>query len=347
MELATLLWSQDDIRVITKDTDCKAKLRIESQDRYWLSLFSDYKGCIHLKVAQERCPFWISEDKGGTFKPLDCIPGDGPPIPGYRCKLHRSFGIVTALENNTLWVWSPSDRWKSRQLPQEMSVHDVSFDCEDGLWCAGSVSSQRIPDEDTEAAVRYQAKEGSVFQSHSPNLNLQSALKVITKGGLTELRTIDAEGHLPVATSICSWFLEDESSFVYVFDHGRTYVTKLKAETVRYIDRPKSGIIRVFGCFGGIWQGMAARMKHQSIANGIREALSKPKCEILIRGMDASGEKIAVAVEVGSPSVSGFAQEPEFTAVCVSLDGGKSFELLHCFASGDDAEVLDVTFCDN
>ncbi len=346
MELVTLLWTQDDIRVITEDTEFKAKLRIKSQDRYWLSLSSDYKGSIHLKIAQERCPFWISEDKGRTFKPLDCIPGDGSPIPGYRCKLHRGFGIVTALENNTLWVWGPSDRWKSRQLPQEMIVRDVSFDCEGGLWCAGSVISQRIPGEDTEAAVRYQAKEGSVFQSRSPRLDLQSALKVITKGGLTELRTIDAEGHLPVATSICSWFLEDESSFVYVFDHGRTYVTKLKTETVRYIDRPKPGIIRAFGCFGGIWQGMAARMKQQSITNSICEVLNEPKREILIRGMDAAGDKIAVAVEVGLSSISGFAQEPEFTAVCVSLDGGKSFELLHHFASGDDAEALDVTFCD-
>lgn len=66
--------------------------------------------------------------------------------------------------------------------------------------------------------------------------------------------------------------------------------------------------------------------------------------EILIRGMDTSGDSIAIAVEIGRADVLDVAQDPEFTAVCVSTDDGESFEMRQRFEFSNGTEAIDVAF---
>lgn len=68
----------------------------------------------------------------------------------------------------------------------------------------------------------------------SPRLGLFDAVRTAQQGGLGELRTVDAEGRPALATSLCSWFAEDESSFLYpVHPSGRHKVKRLKDDTVQ------------------------------------------------------------------------------------------------------------------
>lgn len=265
MNLTSLVWSDGTLRVITSDTEFVLPQEFRKENRYWIKLSRDDEDRLYLRASHNRQPFWVSNDKA-TFMPVDPIPGNGEPIPAYNCKVHPDTGLLTALEQQTLWTGNATGHWSARQLPPDLKVRDVSFDVTGGLWCAGAVTSDRIPGEDTEAAVRYQAHEGAPFEARSPRLSVRDAGKVIAQGGLAELRTIDASGHPVVATSICTWLLEDESSFVFFLDDQKTRVQKLKNELIRHIDRPHTDILRIFGCHGGIWQGSSPKLKRKSIA---------------------------------------------------------------------------------
>jgi hypothetical protein len=57
-----------------------------------------------------------------------------------------------------------------------------------------------------------------------------------------------------VATSLCSWFAEDESSFLYaVHPLGRHKVKRLKDDTVRLVDRSAAGCARMTTTGGILW----------------------------------------------------------------------------------------------
>nr|CBH39168.1 hypothetical protein BSM_26460 [uncultured archaeon] len=344
MTFATLVWTPECIRILTGSAKFTANLAIALEDRYWLGLFSDHFGQLYLRAAWGRQPFWVSRDGGIAFEPLNPVPGDGMPIPGYRCKVHPSTGVVTAMEGHTVWIHTAANRWWCRELPRDLHVRDISIDPKGGFWCAGSVDSQRIPGEETEAAVRYQSEPGAPLQPRSPHLSSFDAAKVIAKGGLGELRTIDAEAHPVIATSVCSWLLDDSSSFVFIFGPNRTHVRRLKGEMICFVDRPQSGTVRVFTCQGGVWQGSGPRLKRYSIVAPIRKSLGISERYILVRGIDTRREKMVVAVEVSPPGVYDCAQDPDFTAVCVSVNGGVSFEMVYRFTFSDGIEIQDVAW---
>lgn len=344
MTFATLVWTPESVRVLTGPAEFTVEMTIAPEDRYWLGLFRDQMGQIYLRAAQKRQPFWISRDGDLNFDPLDPVPGDGEPIPGYRCKVHPTAGVVTAMEGHHVWVHTAADRWGRRELPEDLHVRDISIDPKGGFWCAGSVDSQRIPGEETEAAVRYQSEPGAPFQPRSPRLNPLDAARVIADGGLAELRTIDAENRPVIATSVCSWLLDDSSSFVFVFAPSRTHTRRLKGEMIRSIDRPKPGTVRVFTCQGTVWHGRGIRLKRHSIVGPIQKSLGISRRSILVRAVDTCEQRIVVAVEVSPPGVDGCVQDPEFTAVCVSINGGASFEMVHRFDFSEGIEIQDVTW---
>jgi|GEM_PF-2618834 len=345
MNLASLVWSDSLLRVITSDAEFVVPQEFRKENLYWIKLFRDHEDRLYLRASQNRQPFWVSSDKA-TFTPVDPIPGRGEPLPEYNCKVHPDSGLITALERHTLWTGNTTGHWSARQLPPDLKVRDVSFDGNGGLWCAGAVASDRIPGEETEAAVRYQTEEGAPFEAQSPRLNIRDAGKVIAHGGLAELRSIDAGGHPVVATSICSSLLEDESSFVFFLGGQKTRVQKLKNELICHIDRPQTDTLRIFGCRGGLWKGSAPKLKRITIKESLMEMLGLSGREILVRGMDTSEESIALAVEIGQPDVLDVAQDPEFSAVCISMDGGVSFEMQQRFEFTDGVEALDVAFID-
>jgi hypothetical protein len=340
---ATLVWTPNDIRVLTSHNEFKMRFAVAADQRYSLRLSSDHAGRLYLRAVQDRQPFWISVDKGIDFGPIPPIPGEHPSISAYSCKVHPSAGVVSALEHGLLWMHTvTTSHWQPRELPSDIHVRDVSLDGQGGLWCTGSVDSRRIPGEETEAAVRYQARPGAGFQPRSPRLRPIDAVRVIGAGGLAEFRTIDAESEPVVATSISSRLLDDSASFAFIFTPNRTYVRRLKGEMICCIDRSLIDTVRVFTHQGNIWENRGTGWKRRSIVPAIVKSLMIPKRQILVRGLDAWGEKIAAAVEVAQPGVGDIAQDPEFTATCLSTDGGVSFTVPHRLTFKNGGEIQDV-----
>ena len=191
--------------------------------------------------------------------------------------------------------------------------------------------------------MRYQSTPGAAFQPRSPHLSYVDAVKVVKQGGLSEFRTVDAESGPIVATSLCSWFLEDSSSFIFTFDSKRTFVSKLKGELISYIDR-SSNSLRVFTYQGSVLERNGSRWERHPIVAPIERSLRVSGRKILVRGLDVRQEKIAAAVEVSPPGAADIAQDPELTAVCLSTDNGKSFEVTHHMTFESGAEVQDVVW---
>lgn len=348
MRLASLVWTNDQLRILTENTEFTARLIIAPDERYALQLSADDTGRLYLRIPQGYPPFWMSQDGGSTFIPIPSVPRAGGPLSAYQCKVHKRSGLITAIEGRNLWVYTiGTERWQPRMLPENIHVRDVSFDLNGGLWCAGSVDSRRIPGLETEAAVRYQAQPEMSFQSRSPRLGPIDATRAVAYGGLEELRTVDAEGEPAIATSVCAWFLDDSSSFIFTFASKRTYFKRLKDEMIRFINRPQPGLVQVFTNQGGVWEGNGLKLKRGSILSSLRKALDMPdERSILIRGLDCQENKIAVVVEV-SPAGRDSAQDPEFTAVCLSVDGGSMFDVVRRIAFADGAEIQDVAWLAN
>ena len=192
--LAALIWSVDEIRVSTAGAEFRLGMRMDSAERYGLRLIAAEAGTLFLCGDASTQLLWRSCDCGRTFEPLPPVPIERERLASRAFKVHRASATVTALGHRQLWTYAEgADRWGSRELPQDLQVRDVGFDEAGGLWCAGSVRSRRIPDEETEAAVRYQALVGTAFQSRSPRLSPLDAVKVVKAGGLAEFRTVDAE----------------------------------------------------------------------------------------------------------------------------------------------------------
>jgi hypothetical protein len=340
---AALVWTPDTVRVLTGSGEFKLGLAIDRRNRFGLRLWSDRAGQLYLRVIDDRQPLWMSADKGTTFKPLPPLPVGHTPISAYNYKLHPASGIISALGHDLVWIYDAvGGKWRSRELPSDIHVKDISLDGQLGFWFAGSVDSRRIPGEKTEAAMRYQPAPGAAFQPRSPHLSYVDAVKVIKDGGLTELRTVEAEAEPVVATSLCSWLLEDSSSFIFTFDSKRTFVNRLKAELISQIDR-SSNSPRIFTYQGSVWERSGSRWERQrSLVAPIERSLKVSGRKILIRGLDVRQENVAAAVEVSPPGAADVAQDPEMTAVCLSTDNGRSFEVRRQEMSNSGAEIQDA-----
>ncbi|MDN5940291.1 MAG: hypothetical protein L0H94_00285 [Nitrospira sp.] len=333
MGCAALVWTADELRVMTSSSEFRHRFAIAPGERYGLRLSSDDAGLLYLRTINDRQPFWVSFDRGSNFEPVPVIPAEHFPISAYNYKVHPASGVISALGRDVLWIYTvTTSQWQPRELPSDVHVRDVSLDRQQGLWCAGSIDSRRIPGEETEAAMRYQPAPGASFQPRSLSLSPLDAVGVIKEGGLAELRTVDAESEPVVATSICSWLLDDSSSFIFTLVQKRTDVRRLKGEMICNIDRSQLSMLRVFTHQGSVWQGSGNVWKQYSIVAPIVKALTISRRQILIRGLDVRRDKIAAAVEVSPPGVGDIAQEPEFTAVCISVDGGMSFQVTHRLA---------------
>ncbi len=155
----------------------------------------------------------------------------------HQWKVHPKAGVVTVLDSDRVHVLT-EECWESRPLPDHIETRDVSFLPDGALSCAGRVPSDRIPGATTEAAVRVQEAPDTPWQARSPRLGPLDAIQTIRSGGLAELRKLDAEGSPILASCLCSWFTEDESSFLFALrSGGKDTVKRLKSDTVRLFDR--------------------------------------------------------------------------------------------------------------
>ncbi|MGH7491684.1 MAG: hypothetical protein ACREOO_04760 [bacterium] len=294
-----------------------------------------------------RTLFMRVKEQGYTLTPVPSVPGNGP-LALSNGRIHGS-DLVTVIDGKRLLFLGADQYWHERALPHDITTRDISFDPTGGLWIAGAVPSHRIPNASSEVAIRYQALETAAFEACSPRLSFLAAAKTIQHGGLETLRMIDVEGEPLIATSDCSWFLDDPSSFLFVCkekDHWR--VERLAMRSVRKLLRPTAGKLLVVTTEGDIFAvtatgvvrliGKAATL-HTAILSACPHVPAEAK--LLVRGADADEAKLVVVtglyVTIGT-KLSWFV-----TAICQSIDFGASWAVRTKTAPVEgDPELLDV-----
>jgi hypothetical protein len=146
-----------------------------------------------------------------------------------------------------------------------------------------------------------------------------------------------------VATSLCSWFVDDESSFAFLLGAGRSAAKRLPDETIRSIDRSTPGRVRIFTCQAGLWDIEDGTFRRRSLVPALQKALAVRDRTLVVRGMDVERHRWALAIEV-APDGRTAASDPDFTAACISDDDGESFTVTHRRTFRDGAEILDVSW---
>lgn len=343
MTPGVLIWTPTAIEVIAGQHTHELRHAIPADQRYWFGIDGRIPGRLYLRCPALMPPFHVSTDGGQSFAPVPSLPLEAGDISPFAWKLHPALPCLTARGSGVIWVLSHDGGWRPRAIATDLAVADVGFDPGGGLWCVGAVASTRIPGETTEAAARYQSAPGAPFAPASPRLDAGDSLRIIREGGLAALRSVDAEGVPVVATSLCSWFVDDESSFVFLLGSSRSIAKRIPAETVRRIDRSMSPRVRIFTCQAGLWQIEGGAFRHRSLVPALRRALSVRDRSLVVRGMDVEGSRWALAVEVCHEDKDA-ASDPDVTAVCISSDDGESFEITHHRAFRDGAEILDVSW---
>ncbi len=343
MTPGVLVWTPTSIEVMAGQHTREHRMVVPPDQRYWFHIDGRIPGRLYLRCPALEPPYRVSTDHGQTFVPAPPLPLAAGTISPYAWKLHRTLPGLTALGAGVVWVLTEDGVWRPRALAPDLTVADVSFDPQGGLWCVGTAASTRIPGEQTEAAARYQSSFAAPFETVSPRLGAGDSIRVIRDGGLAGLRTVDAEGLPVVATSLCSWFIDDESSFAFLLGSSRSAVKRLASETVRSVDRSNPSCLRIFTCQAGLWQVKDGAFHHRSLLPALRKALAVRDRSLLIRGMDAEGSRLVLAVEVAHEGQT-TAVDPDFTAMCVSDDDGDSFELAYRRTFRDGAEILDVSW---
>ena len=343
MTPTVLVWTPAAIEVVSGQHRYLHRQAVPADQRYWFGIDGRIPGRLYLRCPAWQPPYQVSADGCRSFAPVESLPPEAGDISPYAWKLHPALPGLTALGSGLVWVLARDGAWRSRALATDLAVADVGFDPGGGLWCIGAAPSTRIPGETTEAAARYQSAPGAAFAPASPRLGAGDSLRVIRNGGLAALRSVDAEGSPVVATSLCSWFVDDESSFAFLLGPGRSSVERLPGETVRSIDRSSSGRVRIFTCQAGLWQVEHGGFRRRSLVPALERALAVRDRELIVRGMDAEGSRWALAVEVAAEHKTA-ATDPDFTAVCISDNDGESFEIVHRRTFRDGAEILDVSW---
>jgi len=248
---------------------------------------------------------------------LISLPSDAGVIPLARCRMH-AHDVLTAIGEHRLHVMRPVEGWQAITLPEDMRVEDVSFDSAGGLWLAGS-------------AVRYRAPGSDRFERRPPRLGLLAALRILPRGGLERLRTIDADGDWKVATSDSPRLLDDPSSFIFAWrDAGDWTASRLRGRLVRRV-LPVDGDIMVVTNDGAVYSiGGGGRLVELSGGAGLRKLLTRgpaePQPRLTIR--DASAGQGILAVVAGLSRVDAGRLSWLATAVCVSEDRGLSWSVL-------------------
>jgi len=205
---------------------------LESEIYDWRLFGGD---CLTIRrPSLARAHFLQSDDGGRTFIEVSAVPGESL-LELYKCQAHRS-GILTAVDGNIIWIKHPNnENWTHEVMPDKFSVESVSFDGEGRMHIVGSVSSNNILRNGTEAAY-------AIFENGELNfIHLSMEKKdrelLVKKGGASKFLQIDAS-ELPILVSTdCDDFLDDSSSFLLVGSKRGVRVSLLKDEFALSFER--------------------------------------------------------------------------------------------------------------
>lgn len=309
MSQATLGWTPKglvlEIDGVTRTIDDP----VPRDERYWIRLAGSVAGGL-MVVGSSICRW-----SGETIQPVPCAPGVSP-----RQHEFRERGIVAVSDDG---VFTRQDGgWTHHSLPAGFTAVGADFDQSGALWVVGSVQSDRMPGCDTEAAIRVSHLGG--WDSRALRLGPLASIRTIKRGGMAQIRTIDAAGEPVIATSLCAWFVEDESSFLFTLGRHKDRVTHLASDVVRMVDRPAPGVARVWTVHGDLWT-VDRRLVKRSLRGPLLEALGLGPRHLVVRAVAAQGDEVLLAVEVAIQGRTSEADDGEYTAICWSSDEGRSF----------------------
>lgn len=182
--------------------------------------------------------------------------------------LHAKHGCVTVLLGRNLYVGTPAG-WTSTDVPE--GTLWVALGEAGVVWAVGSRLSNRIPGAAREAAAWRRAHWGRPWELVPVSLSFWDALRAVRGGGYEAFRAVNAGKSSVVFASECAWFVDDLSSFLYVWhEGGRCTMQRLRDRQLARIERDDSDMPRAFTTDGEAWlfdgrrfrpAGLAARLK--------------------------------------------------------------------------------------
>ncbi|MCG8423616.1 MAG: hypothetical protein MJE77_37435 [Proteobacteria bacterium] len=284
---------------------------VPRDERYWVRL----AGSVTAGLIVVGSSIW--RWSGKAVQPVPCAPGVSPHQHVFRGRR------IVAVHDDAAFTWQKGS-WTRHSLPAGFTAVGADFDQSGALWVVGSVQSDRMPGCDTEAAIRKFRPGG--WNSRALRLGPLATTRTINRGGMAQIRTIDAAGEPVIATSLCAWFVEDESSFLFTLRERKDRVTHLPNDVVRMVDRPAPGVARVWTVHGDLWT-VDRRPVKRSLRGPLLKALGLGPRHLVVRAVAGRGDEVLLAVEVAIEGRTSEADDGEYTAICGSSDEGRSFAL--------------------
>ena len=335
MRIAALRWEAGSVSLDLGGERIALPLTISREQRYWLGLHCPPGGSLFLRQLQAPPLRWSASD--ASFRPLPSPPAD--PVQGWR--IHAD-DRVSVRGKGVLYVLEANEIWSERPLPDDIHVVDVDLDAQGGLWCVGAVPGRRLPGCDTEAAVRVQAVPKAPFTSRPLSLGLLGSMRAVRQGAIGELARVDAMGEPVLLGSLCAWYIEDESAFLFALGARRDTMLRLRQQTVIAIDRSTVGVGRVFTSAAERIDMTAKKTTRVNLRPALEEAIGVPNRYLSLRAVWSQGDDLLVVIEVSQAERTSAADDGEWSAVCRSQDSGQHFSLLWKDPIEDGAEWVGV-----
>ena len=201
--------------------------------------------------ASEGLSCWRSEsDDPSTFHPLPPLPAKSPASTDVG--LHPRHGSVSVLLGRTFHVGTPAG-WSSTEVPE--GTLWVGLDDVGDLWAVGSRPSERIPGATREASAWRRRQPSDQWEQVPISFSFLDAFRIVRSGGYEAFRGVEAGISSAVFASECAWFMDDPSSFLYVWrEGGRCTVQRLRDRQLARLDCDHAGTPRAFTTDGEEWQ---------------------------------------------------------------------------------------------
>lgn len=331
MNIFALLWSHSklQLQVLAEDgIEHRYSMNepaLIGMHRYDLAIYGG--SVITLRVPNgSRSIFFRSYDKGYNFERIEPVPGSGILHPN-KCKVHAN-GVITAVDDKTVWVYPPHLRlWLRYDLPIHFEVMDISFDLQGKMHLVGAVMSEYSSAKENSAAYAFTDRNEVYFLQLALTSSDIELLKV--SGGSEVFRRVDAEAFPLIVTSDCAWLFEDPSSFILTYSNYGWRLQKLENQSVRAWIREGTKAVSVFTsegychhtCDGGkSWE------EKNLIPAVCRAWEHLPPKNLLIMAVANSSDHWVLAVSSYDWQASPDKQILG-SAVLVSFDRGDTFEL--------------------
>ena len=341
--IAFIKWFPKKLAIVTSRGETIINSSIKEIDRYGIQLNTDMNENLFIRIPENNHLFIFNTLGRNLIKKLILPKAISGKISLFKIKFHPFIGKISLLHENHVWIYDiKKEFWESRKLPNDMQVNEISLSYEGGVWYAGSRNSQSLPYGKTKLSLVQQIEGDRKFIRTPLSMNLINTIKLVAQGGYSEFRTVDGIMEPIICTANCFWLLEDNSSFVFIIERGKTIFKRFKGELICFIDRSKENIIRVITHGGNIWSYTNKKWTKHYFVPAINFVLPVKNRKILIRKADVLRNRIALVIELAPENIHDFGQNPDYTALCTSEDSGLTFHTQNILNFKTQGELIDV-----